>query len=360
MGAIVGDGRRHAYSVLRVIIALAVSGFFAWAGIDAARQLRERGAELDAQIELLQSGGASVGDDGPGVRGGSGARGEIERLRAQQLTLANFDWSRLLGAAVVYAVALIASAGFWHACLLAFGQHLSFRLALAAHVLGQAGKYVPGKAMVVVLRASAVARHAGVSRVAAAIGVFVETLTMMACGAALAGIAVLWMPTENWVRLLAVALAIGAAVPTLPPLFRLVVARLARSRFGSAVPFEADVFGWALMLRGWLWMAVVWVLIGLSFWLVVGATPGAAAEAEGASGYATAMATMCLAMVAGFLSLIPGGAGVRELVITTVLAPTTGAGPALVAAVLVRLVFLVTEAIVVAAAWIFLQRYGRR
>lgn len=333
---------------------MAVTGFFAWAGIDAARQLRERGAELDAQIELLRSRGEASAEDSAELRS------DIEQLEAQQLTLANLDWSRLLAAVGVYSVAMIASAGFWHACLIAFGQRLSFRLAVAAHVLGQAGKYVPGKAMVVVLRASAVARHAGVSRVAAAIGVFVETLTMMACGAALAGIAVLWLPTENWVRLLAVALAIGAAVPTLPPLFRLVIARLARSRFGTAVPFDASVFGWMLMLRGWLWMAVVWLLIGLSFWLVVRATPGAAIEAQGAVGYATATATICLAMVAGFLSLIPGGAGVRELVITTVLAPTAGAGPALVAAVLIRLVFLVAEAMATTVAWAYLQRYEHK
>lgn len=340
--------------MLRVIVALAVCGFFVWAGIDAARQLSERGAELDTRIELLRgereaASGAETSD----------LRRQIENLQAQQLTLANLDWLRLLAAVAVYSLAMIASGGFWHGCLLAFGQHLSFRLAVAAHVLGQAGKYVPGKAMVVVLRTSAVARHAGVNRVAAAIGVFVETLTMMACGAALAGIAVLWIPTENWVRILAMAMALGAAVPTLPPLFRLVIARLAKSRFGAAVPFEADVFGWALMLRGWAWMVVVWLLIGLSFWLVVRATPGASIEAQGASGYATATATMCLAMVAGFLSLIPGGAGVRELVITTLLAPTAGAGPALVAAVLVRLVFLVAEAIAVAIAWVYLQRYGR-
>lgn len=334
---------------------MAVAGFFAWAGIDAARQLRQRGAELDARIELLQS-----RSDAASQEDALGLHGQIEQLQSQQLTLANLDWVRLLAAVAVYSVAMVASGGFWHGCLIAFGQHLSFRLAVAAHVLGQAGKYVPGKAMVVVLRASAVARHAGVNRVAAAIGVFVETLTMMACGAALAGIAVLWMPTENWVRLLAIAMAIGAAVPTLPPLFRLVVARLARSRFGTAVPFDADVFGWSLMLRGWVWMAAVWLLIGLSFWLVVRATPGAAVEVQGASGYATATATMCLAMVAGFLSLIPGGAGVRELVITTLLAPIAGAGPALVAAVLVRLVFLIAEAIAVAIAWAYLRRYGQR
>jgi len=50
-----------------------------------------------------------------------------------------------------------------------------------------------------------------------------------------------------------------------------------------------------------------------------------------------------LAVVAGFLSLIPGGLGVRDTILMTLLAPTWGPTVAIISAVLLRLVWLVTE-----------------
>ncbi len=50
-----------------------------------------------------------------------------------------------------------------------------------------------------------------------------------------------------------------------------------------------------------------------------------------------------LSVVAGFVSMLPGGAGVRELVVTLVLAPTIGSAPALAVAVWMRLVSLAAE-----------------
>ena len=55
------------------------------------------------------------------------------------------------------------------------------------------------------------------------------------------------------------------------------------------------------------------------------------------------IATASLAFVIGFLSMLPGGAGVRELVVTVLLAPIVGYAPALAAAVLYRITNLVAE-----------------
>jgi hypothetical protein len=54
-------------------------------------------------------------------------------------------------------------------------------------------------------------------------------------------------------------------------------------------------------------------------------------------------ATVALAMVAGFLSLLPGGAGVREYIILTLLAPSFGVVAATVSALLLRVTWLASE-----------------
>jgi uncharacterized membrane protein YbhN (UPF0104 family) len=51
-------------------------------------------------------------------------------------------------------------------------------------------------------------------------------------------------------------------------------------------------------------------------------------------------------VVLGFLSFIPGGFGVREMVLLPLLAPAFGEAGALVAAILLRLEWLVSELLV--------------
>jgi hypothetical protein len=55
------------------------------------------------------------------------------------------------------------------------------------------------------------------------------------------------------------------------------------------------------------------------------------------------VACVSLAVVAGFLSLIPGGAGVRELILGVLIAQQFGQAAAVLTAVMLRLVWLVSE-----------------
>ena len=55
------------------------------------------------------------------------------------------------------------------------------------------------------------------------------------------------------------------------------------------------------------------------------------------------MAAVALSMVAGFVSLLPGGAGVREMVISTLLTPIIGPVFAIISAVSLRVVWLLCE-----------------
>ena len=66
-----------------------------------------------------------------------------------------------------------------------------------------------------------------------------------------------------------------------------------------------------------------------------------------------------LAMVAGFLSLIPGGAFIREMVLTELIAPQFGDMVALVSAVVLRLVWLGGELVISGILYFIHPRKGR-
>ena len=71
------------------------------------------------------------------------------------------------------------------------------------------------------------------------------------------------------------------------------------------------------------------------------------ATAAGVTLHDWPLATACysLALLAGFVSMLPGGLGAREYVLMALLAQPFGEGTALVSAVLVRLMSLLAEAV---------------
>jgi glycosyltransferase 2 family protein len=59
-----------------------------------------------------------------------------------------------------------------------------------------------------------------------------------------------------------------------------------------------------------------------------------------------------LSIVIGFVSLVPGGAGVRELVLTMILSPIVGPTAALCCAIWLRITWLVTELIMASLSYV--------
>ena len=102
--------------------------------------------------------------------------------------------------------------------------------------------------------------------------------------------------------------------------------------------------GYGTFLLGWVCMGVVWFILGLSFWAVLKAL--AIEDTDLLPHLHLYVASVALATVAGFLSLIPGGVVVREAVLAQLVVPYFGGGVALVSAVLLRLVWLTAELVV--------------
>jgi uncharacterized membrane protein YbhN (UPF0104 family) len=70
-------------------------------------------------------------------------------------------------------------------------------------------------------------------------------------------------------------------------------------------------------------------------------------------GWSAVVSAVCLGAVAGFASMLPGGAVVREVVITWLLAPLVGQPIALLAAVVIRLANLAGECLIISAVMAF-------
>lgn len=247
----------------------------------------------------------------------------------------------LAAAGGLYLVGLLPAGLFWHRVLCVLGQTAGVGETLRAYYVGHLGKYVPGKAMVVVLRAGLIRSHR-VDTTVAAVSVFFETLLMMSVGAAMAAaILAFWFRQHVLLCAVALGLMVAAGLPVVPPVFRRIVGWL---RVGRASPTLADRLarlGWRTLFEGVAAMALVWLLLGASLWAVLRAMD--VADVLLVAGLPLYVAAVALAMVAGFLSLVPGGAVVRELVLTELMVPQFGQVVALISAVLLRLVWLGSE-----------------
>lgn len=250
-------------------------------------------------------------------------------------------WLVLSG--VFYLAGLAPCGWFWHRLLCQLGARPTLWVTLLSYYIGHLGKYVPGKAMVLVIRAGLL-RDQKVDGVLASATIFLETLTSMAVGALLAAVIIVLFG-EDW-QLVAGALAMAAVtgLPVWPPVFRR-VARLLR--LGKTHPELIDRLSrinYRTLAAGWLAIAAGWFLIGLSLWAARRAI--GLESVDFLTDWPRFTAAVSLATVAGFLSFIPGGFVVRDVILMKVLTlglDQDAAATALVSAVLLRLVWLVAE-----------------
>jgi glycosyltransferase 2 family protein len=255
-------------------------------------------------------------------------------------------WAVVCG--LLYLASQFPCGWFWHGVLNGFGQRVDFFTALRAYYIGHLGKYVPGKAMVVVIRAGLI-RGPHSKAVMAVVAVLYETLTTMACGAAVAAVLLIAMWHES-IELIAasIGLAVVVGLPTLPPAFSrlLRLTRVARTEPNlTAEPIHLPT---RLLVRGWVTIAVGWFFGGASLWAALRAI--GIENAEFLPHLPICTAVTALAVVLGFVSMLPAGVGVRDIALMQLLAPRleelspgNGDTSALVAVVVLRLIWLIAE-----------------
>lgn len=284
-------------------------------------------------------------------------RDGLRDLTEQRLV---FSWRPALAACVIYSLAQLVMGAFWRRVLIAVGQPAPVGVALPAYLVSQLGKYVPGKASVVLIRtervAAATRRRSGdvdhkTPLVTVGASVFYETLTFMAVGSLIAaGLIPLVDGAEKlrWLAPAALGLAAVCLAPATPPVFRWLLGRFTAASGRAALRDRLrERLGYGLAAHGVASAAVAWGLLAVFLWLV--------AESVGVAGglgladlpfWALAAA---LPTVAGFVSLLPAGIGVREAVSLALLAPALGEGGAVAVAAAARLFGVATEVVVCAS-----------
>lgn len=224
--------------------------------------------------------------------------------------------------------------------------------AIGTYVISQMGKYIPGKIMVLFIRWYYLRGQApGAVTLAAT---FYETLSIMGMGAlaAAAVFTVADLPESFLTKArpflwTAWPLMLGFCLPIIPPLFSLVAARIVRSTMphhdATQVirPMPASVAAFICLL-----MLGNWTLQGVSYYAV---WQSLLVQPPGWELLPLLIACVALANVGGFLSMLPGHLGFRELVLIETLQPVVGQVPALAAAVCFRLITLSAEGLLALA-----------
>ena len=250
----------------------------------------------------------------------------------------------LAAAGAFYLAGMLPTAIFSGRLLIALGQPVTLLCALRAFYISQIGKYVPGKAMVIVLRAGLLG-GASIEKTVVTASVFIDTLTTMACGCLLATVALICTaPQKLDAILVGAGMLLITGIPAIPAVFARVVRMLGIGRINpGAAERLRGVSGRELAL-GWLMIAAGWLLQGLSLWAVLRAV-GATDDGPLAN-WPLHTAAAALAVVVGFLTMIPAGFVGREFVLTELMAPVYGPPLAALSALVLRLVWLVAEVLV--------------
>ena len=269
--------------------------------------------------------------------------GLLQELRARDaetgLTLSvSYPWIGVSAAAFILGSGLYGL--FWCRLLTDSGVPVTRRAGLRAYYSGTVGKYLPGKAWVVLLRTGLVDPGPR-SRFLVAMTVLYETLSQMAVGAAFAALCLVCTDPQRWPWWSgAFAVAAGLAILLHPRVFARVVKTV-------SLPFKQDGAEHAptlrphTLLRGGFLILAGWILLGTSLVAVVQATGGHVADTSDLLRLCGAAA---LANAAGFLVLfMPSGIAVREFVIIELLAPRFGIPVAVVSSLLLRLVWTCSE-----------------
>jgi uncharacterized membrane protein YbhN (UPF0104 family) len=341
-------------SVVRYLIHFLVLILVVW-GIarsvqNSAQQLSQQQTQLERQIQELEREKASLADQSAAQK----LNQQTADLRRQIQDFWKADWKYLVLGGCVYAVGMIPAAVYWQICLRALGQKVPWQLALWGYFYGNLGKYFPGKAMVIVLRLAALAPF-GVRRVATVMTIFIETLTMMAVGGAVAAVSLILLNLDRRLTLLAAALLVGTFLPTFPPLLRYLLSRLQPGVDVSTLQEWSSRLNLRLLMKGWAILCCTWLCFGLSLGFVLKGIPSVELDwVVGERFWLSAFGACALAVVLGFVSLVPGGAGVREVVLSMVLAPVVGPTAALCCAIWLRITWLATE-LILAVLFYFLK-----
>ena len=138
----------------------------------------------------------------------------VEKLRRDGWTFEQIDFGWLVVCAGLYLIGQLPCGLFWRRILCDMGEEVPLGRALRAYYIGHLGKYVPGKAVVFVLRIGLIKAVQPLRTGVGVAAIFYETLTTMAVGAFMATVILALDRSHEWhVLLISAGLALNDGGP---------------------------------------------------------------------------------------------------------------------------------------------------
>jgi len=290
----------------------------------------------------------------------------------------HLHWPWLLLSGIAYTAGWLPSVWFWRKLMRRLGGDASYLNAARAYYCGHLGKYIPGKAMVLVIRGSML-RERGCQFSMGVLTATYETLVMMGAGA-LIGLALapaLISPQVQqklpdflepvfqsqfvqfslqrwWFPPLLVAGICLLMLPVLSRLFNLLAVKMTPDKKETAgnISSSSKRIDAMLLGQGLLLFVVGWMLHGLSLGCIL---KGVGIETFHYADCLIWTGTVSLATAVGFAAVFaPGGAGIREGILIAILSQQQGVQgtQAVAVAFLLRIVWLLTELSVAAVLYL--------
>ena len=303
------------------------------------------------------------------------------------------DWKYLVAAGVLSQISWLPSTWFWQRLIELLGdKNLDRYPLIRAYFCGSLGKYVPGKAAVILIR-SALAKKHGVSFVRASIASVVEAGAVMLVGCVVTVVFALtvvppdavptWfidaVPREStsWSSLLLAVVVLILAMPIVAVPANWIFAKITciiEKRSQCVSSSDANVnsaeetgdrespdpttskLTWQFLVAASLMFALSWAGHGLSLLLVLRSMNP---EILTINAWTIATAAAAAGTSIGFFAVFaPGGLAVREGLIITMLAPSMGGPIAVAAAGLYRLASLIAESVAALILYVVRPRGG--
>lgn len=301
------------------------------------------------------------------------ASNAAELWDADQVENLTVDPLWLVAAGLAYTLGWLPSVWFMRRLLKESGYQVSPLSVARAYYCGHLGKYVPGKATVVLIRAMML-KDRGVPFGAGALATVAETLAMMGTGLALTlALATYALPDAAWQKLpssllwlkespgtvtLAVILLTLITVPAVTGFAGRIAGKLARKSMAARKPdssndesetaTDSDVpDNWSLKLSAGLLIQALLAFCGA--WFFLGLSLLCVLNAIDEPSFSFSHWLICTAAATGgtsigfFVLIAPGGLGIREGLIFATIAPLVGGPLAGAASILLRAVWFVTE-----------------
>jgi glycosyltransferase 2 family protein len=241
----------------------------------------------------------------------------VELLRAKAVTQIDWRWSGL--ALLGFTGVLLTGASVWYWLLRRMDRAGSPLALYGAYCFSQMGKYVPGKIVLLLMRIER-AGHVGVSTRTIALSTVMENAASIISSAGTA--VVLLVPAlttgggrHRWLLLLASCSMTVLLISVHPAVFYRILDSVLRTLRRPAIEPDQRVPMRAL-LAAVLAMTPCWFFGGFALWAsarcLVPIAPGQ---------FWSLMSAFAVSVLAGAVSFLPGGLGVRELVQGRLLLP---------------------------------------